>query len=107
MAKAVFIPRPRNAEELKCFNYKMQFREYSVVEKLRLSLTDYENFCADMQVQREFLAGRSEKCACGMRWSCLLVCTKKRSGGVLVIPREDGSTAWAAYVVHRQGEALP
>ena len=75
-----------------------QEHPYTIVEEVRLSHIDYENFTTDFLADREFIEENADLCSKGEVWSCLLVQQRGRSDGVLVIPYDLCFVEYAAYL---------
>ena len=99
--RAYFISKPRTYRDLLKPHLPEAEREYEIVKVIELSDIDYENFCEDMLVDREFIEDNAELCEDGDVLRCLLVKQHgKQHGkheGILVVP-ELGSVKQAAYI---------
>lgn len=86
---AYFVERPRRIEELICPHPIEQECEYEVVQTIRLSKIDYENFCTDMVADRQFLEDNAALCNKNEPViRCLSVTNIGASEKILVVPDE-------------------
>ena len=95
---AFFVPLPRVLSDLKKPHLLESEQSYEIVQTITLSKMDYDNFCTDMKVDRQFIEDYSALCGTGTVWKCLLVHQRGRSDGVLVIPIDGCYVKYAAYV---------
>lgn len=95
---AYFVSNPRIAEDLVQPHPIEAERKFEVVKVIRLAKIDYENFATDMLVDRQFLEDNAYLCRkSDGAIRCLLITTRKRDSGVLVVPEEawvDRAAIW-------------
>ena len=96
--RAFFVERPRRIEDLQILHLIDRERPYRIIATVELRKIDYENFVADMLVDRQFIEDHGQDCKAGEVWDCLLVRQRGRTDGVLVLPEQDCFVSWAAYV---------
>lgn len=95
--KAYFVHRPRRFCDL-CRPHLLDWeRSYEIIKTIILQAIDYENFVSDLTVTRDFLEVAAPLCAEAPVFRCVLVCRKNAREGILVVARENGEIAWAAY----------
>ena len=94
---AYFVAFPRTIEDLMVPHLVEQERQYEIIRVVKLAKIDYENFVADMIVERQFLEDHVELFVKGEEWKCILVRKERHSDGVLVMPMDGGYVGWAAY----------
>ena len=96
--RAMFVPHPRTVFELMRPPLYAKEREFVVVRVIYLSETDYENFCSDMLVARDYLEENASVCFEREIIGCLLITTfKYRRDGILVLPDGGPFVKLAAY----------
>jgi hypothetical protein len=95
--RAYFISKPRTYRDLLKPHLPEAEREYEIVKVIELSGIDYENFCEDMLVDREFIEDNAELCENGDALRCLLVKQRGKHEGILVVS-ELSSVKQAAYL---------
>ena len=96
---AFFVKHPFRIEDLKVpHRYEMRKR-FAVVKTIELSKIDYDNFIADLCVDRLFIEENKGLCHVNEDgvWLCLLVKQRGRSDGVLVMPDGRDFPKYAAY----------
>lgn len=96
---AYFIQRPRTKTDLLAFHPLGQEQSYEIAKVVYLKEIDYENFTADMLVDRDFIEEYASLCERGETWRCLLVLQEGQEEGVLVMPERECFVGWAAYYV--------
>lgn len=69
---------------------------YEIMTTVTLDHIDYENFITDMIVSRDFLEKHTMKCGADEKAKCLLIMGKCFSGGILVVPQDEGFVKYAA-----------
>lgn len=85
---AFFISYPRSIADLSELHDLKDETPYEAVMRVKLSAIDYENFIADMTVERPFFAAGLPLCREGDVMKCILVQRRGHTDGVLVIPSE-------------------
>ena len=96
---AFFVDFPRIISDLmKPHPYKTE-QPYEIVQTVTLGKIDYDNFCADMLADRQFIEDYSELCSTGPVWKCILVQQRGQKDGILVIPVDKCYVKYAAYYV--------
>lgn len=93
---AFFVFSPRNAEELSRPFPLERLRPFRIVARVTLSGLDYENFAADMLVERAYLEAYEDACRIGDVYACVLVRRRGKGRGILVVPDSGGYTRCAA-----------
>lgn len=96
---AFFVKHPFRIEDLKVPHRVEMRKRFTVVGTALLSKIDYENFIADLCVDRPFIEENKELCRVDKDgvWHCLLVQRRGRSDGVLVMPDGRNYPKYAAY----------
>ncbi len=95
---AYFVDFPRVLPDLIQPHLIEAERPYEIVATVTLGKIDYDNFCADMEADRQFIEDYSELCGTGEVWKCLFVCQRGKPGGILVVPTDECYVKYAAYV---------
>ncbi len=84
---AYFVRRPRTIDDLYRPHLIESERLFEVVKVVTLANIDFENFVTDMLVDRQFLEDYSSLCSrSGPVIRCLLVRSRRKDTGVLVVP---------------------
>ena len=96
--RAYFISTPRTYRDLLKPHLPEAEREYEIVKTIELSGIDYENFCEDMLVDRQFIEDNAALCEDGDVLRCLLVKQRGKNEGILVMPEFGSYVKRAAYV---------
>ena len=94
---AFFMERPRRLRDL-LRPYADSERPYVIVKKVELRDIDYENFCEDMTVERDFLSGVKQSEEYPFAFECVLIRRKANPDDmpILVAPQDGGYVGWAA-----------
>ncbi|CFX96979.1 MULTISPECIES: DUF6329 domain-containing protein [Clostridia] len=103
---AFFVKHPFRIEDLKVpHRYEMRKR-FAVVKTVELSKIDYDNFIADLYVDRTFIEENKGLCRIDEDgvWLCLLVKRRGQSDGVLVMPDGRDYPKYAAYYPGKEDE---
>ena len=95
---AFFVPFPRVLSDLKQPHLLEAEQPYEIVQTIILGKMDYDNFCTDMKVDRQFIEDYSELCGTGPIWKCLFVHQRDKSDGILVVPTDGCYVKFAAYI---------
>ena len=96
--RAIFVPHPRTVFELMEPPLSAREREFVVVRVIYLSEIDYENFCSDMLVARDYLEENASVCFERGSIGCLMITTfKYRRDSILVLPDDGPFVKLAAY----------
>ena len=96
--RAYFVRIPRTYRDLLKPHLPEAEREYEIVKTIELSGIDYENFCEDMLVDRQFIEDNAALCEdCDVLRS-LLVKQRGKNEGILVMPEFGSYVKRAAYV---------
>jgi hypothetical protein len=101
-----FVKHPFRIEDLKVpHRYEMR-KQFAVVKTINLSKIDYENFIADLCVDRRFIEENKGLCRIGEDgvWRCLLVRQRGQPDGVLVMPDGTDYPKYAAYYLGGEDE---
>lgn len=98
VSKAFFVSFPRVVSDLQVPHLLETERPYEIVQTITLNKMDYDNFCADMEADRQFIEDYSDLCGIGAVWKCLFVCQRGKPGGVLIVPTDGCYVKYAAYV---------
>ena len=93
-----FVSFPSVAADLHVPHLLEAERPYEIIQTITLGKMDYDNFCADMGADRQFIEDYSELCGTGEVWKCLFVCQREKPGGILIIPTDECYVKYAAYV---------
>lgn len=93
-----FVSFPSVAADLHVPHLLEAERPYEIIQTITLGKMDYDNFCADMEADRQFIEDYSELCGTGEVWKCLFVCQREKPGGILIIPTDECYVKYAAYV---------
>lgn len=96
-ATAYFVKKPRRLEDLLLPSASGILKEYTIAETVALEGIDYENFITDLLADRWFIEENSSKCSTEDAWKCILVTSKARMGGILVMPAGGRFVGWAAF----------
>jgi hypothetical protein len=85
---AFFVKHPFRIEDLKVPHRYETRKRFAVVKTIELSKIDYDNFVADLCVDRTFIEENKGFCHVNEDgvWLCLLVKQRGQSDGVLVMP---------------------
>lgn len=83
---AYFVAYPKRIMDLAKLHAIEKETPYEVAACVELSTLEYENFLADMTVERPFFAKNAKLCAEGPVKKCILVKRRDRTDGVLIIP---------------------
>ncbi len=96
---AFFVRRPFAIEDFRKPHPHKEEKPYAVVKTIGLSKIDYENFIADLCVDRTFIEKNKGLCHVNEDgvWLCLLVKQRGQSDGVLVMPDGTDYPKYAAY----------
>lgn len=92
--RAFFVFRPRTVSDLSIGTGDGKWREYRIVETVRLSRMDYENFTTDLLADRQFIEDSAPLCT-GPE-DCLLITGMQRQQELLVIPWQGCFVRYAA-----------
>ena len=95
---AFFVDFPRILDELKRPHLLNAERPYEIVNTVTLGKMDYDNFCTDMTVDRQFIEDNYALCGTGPVWKCLFIHQRGRRDGVLIVPTDGCYVKYAAYV---------
>jgi hypothetical protein len=96
---AFFVRHPFRIEDLQKPHLYEQRKSFVVVKTIELSKIDYENFIADLCVDRWFIEENKRLCCIDDEgvWHCLLVRHCGQPDGVLVMPDGMDYPKYAAY----------
>lgn len=96
---AFFVRHPFRIENLQTPHLYEQRKPFVVVKTIELSKIDYENFIADLCVDRWFIEENKLLCRIDEDgvWRCLLVRQRGQPDGVLVMPDGMDYPKYAAY----------
>ncbi len=94
---AYFLYRPRRISDLLIPHLLEQEHPYTIVEEVRLSHIDYENFTEDLLADRAFLERYDGQLSVDGVYQCLLVREWNGANGLLVVPK-DGFVFFAATI---------
>ena len=97
---AYFLYRPRRISELSAPHLLEEEHPYTVVDEIKLSHIDFENFEKDLLADRAFLERYSGPLSIDGVYQCLYVHCWARSDGILVVPK-DGLVFYAAVTTVR------
>lgn len=97
---AFFVDFPRILSDLRKPHPLESERPYEIVQTVTLGKMDYDNFCADMLADRQFIEDYSELCGVGPVWKCILVQQRGKHDGILVVPIDGSHVKYAAYLYH-------
>lgn len=105
---AFFVKHPFRIEDLKVPHRYETRKRFAVVKTIELSKIDYDNFVADLCVDRTFIEENKGLCRINEDgvWLCLLVKQRGRSDGVLVMPDGRDYPKYAAYYPGEEGRAM-
>lgn len=95
---AFFVDFPRTLDDLKRPHLLKAECPYEIVSTVTLGKMDYDNFCTDMTVDRQFIEDNFELCSTGPVWKSLFVRQRGRGDGVLIIPTDGCYVKYAAYL---------
>lgn len=95
---AFFVDFPRILDDLQRPHLIEAERPYEIVATVTLGKMDYDNFCTDMLVDRQFIEDHSDLCGTGSVWKCLFVHQRGRDDGVLIVPTDGCYVKFAAYL---------
>lgn len=103
---AFFVRRPFAIEDLRKPHPHKEEKPFAVVKTIRLSKIDYENFIADLCVDRRFIEENKGLCRIGEDgvWRCLLVRRHGQPDGVLVMPDGTDYPKYAAYYLGEEAD---
>lgn len=103
MDRAFFVIFPRVLKDL-CKPHLIDAeKQYEVVRTVTLSAIAYENFITDMVADRQFIEDNADICAAGEPMKCILIRSRGKNEGVLVVPDSPDYKAyvkWAAYITN-------
>lgn len=96
---AFFVRHPFTIEDLRKPHPHKEEKPFAVVKTIELSRIDYENFIADLCVDRWFIEENKQLCCIDDEgvWRCLFVRRRGRPDGVLVMPDGTDYPKYAAY----------
>ena len=94
---AYFIQHPRIVEDLLVLHDVQDEQPYEIVREIRLQTIDFDNFTADLTVERQYIEDNAYLCGRGNVWKCLFIRGRDHGHGVLVLPETNGYVGWAAY----------
>ena len=103
---AFFSKHPFRIEDLKTPHRYEQRKPFVVMKTIDLSKIDYDNFIADLCVDRWFIEENKGFCRIDEDgvWLCLLVQRRGQSDGVLVMPDGMDYPKYAAYYPGEEDE---
>ena len=95
---AYFVRKPRRLKDLVTPHKIEDEVPYEVIKTVLLAQIDYDNFAADMTVEREYIGPYAHLCGIrdGLR-KYLLIQQKNMKNGILVIPEDRCRVGYAAY----------
>lgn len=98
--QAFFVQNPRRITDLRRPHLPEEEKSFEVIHSVALKGIDYENFCQDMTVSRDYLEAVTAKSDLSAVSRCVLVYARKEpeASGVLVIPTANGYVGFAAYI---------
>jgi hypothetical protein len=96
---AFFVRHPFRIDDLKMPHLYEQRKPFRIEKIVELSKIDYENFIADLCVDRWFIEENKQLCCIDTDgvWRCLLVRQRGQPDGVLVMPDGMDYPKYAAY----------
>ena len=94
---AYFLYRPRRISELSAPHLLEEEHPYTVVDEIKLSHIDFENFEKDLLADRAFLERYDGPLSVEGVYQCLLVREWNGANGLLVVPK-DGFVFFAATI---------
>ena len=95
---AFFADFPRILDDLKRPHLIDAERPYEIAATVTLGKIDYDNFCTDMLVDRQFIEDNYELCSAGPVWKCIFVHQRGRKDGALIVPTDGCYVKYAAYI---------
>ena len=95
---AYFLYRPRRISDLLVPHLLEQEHPYTIVEEVRLSHIDYENFTEDLLADRAFLERYDGPLSVDGVYQCLLVREWSSTEGILVVPKDGFVFHASAYL---------
>ena len=94
---AYFILHPRIMEDLLVLHDVQDEQPYEIVKEIGLQAIDFDNFAADLTVERQYIEDNAYLCGKCDVWKVLLIRGRNPGYGVLVLPETNGYVGWAAY----------
>lgn len=95
---AFFVVFPRILSDLRKPHLFDTEHPYEIVRTITLNKMDYDNLCADMVADRQFIEDYSELCRTGPVWKCIFVHQRGREDGILIVPTDGCYVKFAAYL---------
>ena len=99
---AYFLYRPRRFSELSVPHLLEEEHPYTIVDEVKLSRIDFENFAKDLLADRAFLERYSGPLSIDGVYQCLYVHCRNRSDGILVVPKDGFVFHAASYRCEEQ-----
>ena len=98
--EAFFVFYPHRLQELRRPHSTEQRKQYVVVKRIKLGKVDYENFSADLCVDRWFIEENAAMCRVDENglWHSILVQQRGKTDGILVMSDGHYFPQWAAYI---------
>lgn len=96
---ARFVSFPRMASDLTSGEIDSFEHLYEIVKLIELSKIDFDNFCGDMTVERDYIEKNAVLCSTGEVWKCLFIRERGQQAGILVVPVDACFVKHAAYVI--------
>jgi len=98
---AYFVEHPSRINDLLVIHALDHEAPYEIVKDIYLSAIDYENFIADMTVDRDYIERYADLCTDGEIKKCLFIHSRNVHSGVLVVPEDR---CWVKYAALIQDE---
>ena len=95
---AFFVLHPRRISDLLTPHHLESEKPYQIVDEVKLSYIDYENFSEDMLADRLFLERYQGPHIKDGAFQCLLVRYWTQPDGILIVP-QDGYVLYAARYI--------
>ena len=95
---AYFVKKPSRLSDLLKLHRIEEEKSYEIVRIIQLPQIDYENFAADLTVDREYIEQYAYLCVNqnGV-WHCLLIQQENANTGIIVIPENNCWVDYAAF----------
>lgn len=95
---AYFVDFPRVLSDLQKPHLMKSEHAYEIVKTVAFGKMDYDNFCTDMLVDRQFIEDYYDLCGTGSVWKCLFVHQRGKTDGILIVPTDDCYVKYATYL---------